>query len=66
MAAYNRKHSVGLAYAHKYEGVQKAKPDARHLFKEKSISQISDNVIQSLHPSAVKKLKSLERNGNQI
>ena len=56
MAAYNRKHSVGLGYAHKYEGVPKMKKDARDLFRETSMSQISDYVIQTLKPGAVKKL----------
>ena len=61
MAAYNRKHSVGLAYAHKYEGIEKMKQDVRNVFREKSISQISDNVLQSLKSGQVRKLESLER-----
>ena len=70
MAAYNRKHSVGLAYAHKYEGgpgrldgaYSTVRGDARHVFRDTSMSQISETVLQTLEPSAVKRLDRLEKN----
>lgn len=61
MAGYNSKHSVGLANAHKYQGTERTPGDARDVFRETSLSQISASVLQTLQPSAVKKLEKLEQ-----
>ena len=61
MAVYNSKHSVGLSNSYKYHGADRNIGDARNIFRETSMSQISDCALQCLQPGAVKKLQRLEQ-----
>lgn len=61
IASYNSKHSMGLANAHKYQGGDRRTNDVRNIFRETNMSQMSDSVLQSLQPGAVKKLRTLEQ-----
>lgn len=60
MAEYNSKHTP-LSFPVKYHGGERMVNDARNIFRETSMSQMSESVLQSLQPGAVKKLQTLEQ-----